>query len=118
MNAKARAARSTLRQRTRQTRAAATIRRRGDASLTTHAIAAGLPLREARTVAGSLRNNAKALGIDGREVTLRVKWRTHSRKTAEVTAHRYTPAQVALAAAAYRPRKAEYRTARAYLLAA
>lgn len=118
MNAAARTARRTIRTRSAATRAASRIRHTGDATLTTHAIAAGLTPHQARTVAGSLRTAAHALDISGREVDMQVKWRTHSRRTGLVTAHRYTPADVALMAAKYSPRVAAYKIARAHLLLA
>lgn len=111
MNARSRQARRTIAQRSATTRAKASIRRDGEASLTRHSIAAGLPLREARSMAGSLRSNAVKLGVTGHQVQVRV--RGH-----QVTSTRYTPAAVALIAAAYRPRLAARKTARQYLLAA
>ena len=111
MNAKARTARHTIRQRTIRTRAQASIRRNGEASLTRHAIAAGLPITDARSMASSLRGGAKRLGITGHRVTVHVHGRT-------VASTRYTVAQVAVIAAAYRPRLAARKTARQYLLAA
>lgn len=113
MNARIRAARATLRTRRAQTRAASRIRRNGHATLTTHCVAAGLTVREARSVSGPLRNAARALGIVGREITVAVKWRANSRRTTPVTARLYTPAEVARAAARYAPKKAAYRTAAA-----
>lgn len=118
MKAAARTARATIRTRSAATHAAARITRRGDATLTTHAIAAGLTPRQARSVAGSLRTAAKALDLTGREVDMQVKWRTHSRRTGHVTAHRYTRADVARMAARYAPRKPEFRIARQHLLLA
>lgn len=118
MNAKTRTARATIRTRSAATRTACRITRRGDATLTAHAIAAGLTPRQARTVAGSLRTAAHNLGITGREVDMQVKWRSNSRRTGPVTAHRYTRADVALMAAKYSPRVAAYKIARAHLLLA
>jgi hypothetical protein len=111
VKASTRQARRTIKARATQTRAAARIARRGTASLTTHAIAAGLTAAEARSVASSLRRNAAKLGLAG--TTARV----HAGRRMRTT-HRYTPAQVAQAALTYRPRKPAYRVARAYLLAA
>lgn len=105
MNAKARTARRTLRDRVLTNRAAARIRRQGTASLTTHAIAAGLTPTQARTVAGSLRRNATKLGLTG--TTARVHAGRRMRDC-----QRYTPAQVAAAAATYRPRIPAYIAAR------
>lgn len=107
-----RRATAVLRDRTRTHRAAARIRRRGAASMTTHAMATGLRPTEARTVATALRRQAAKLGLNG------VAGRVHAgRRMRDVT--RYTPAAVALAAAAYRPRKAQYKlTATALRLAA
>lgn len=111
MNANARQARATIRQRNASTRAGRRIARNGEASLTTHALAAGLPIRAARTVASSLRSNAAKLGITGRTITVR---RHGARRDCAL----YTVAAVAQAAAAYRPRKPQYKTARQHMLAA
>ncbi|MFJ6215096.1 hypothetical protein ACIQGZ_17430 [Streptomyces sp. NPDC092296] len=108
MNARTRTARATIKARATQARAAARIQRRGTASLTTHAIAAGLTPAEARTVASSLRRNTAKLGLTG------TAHRVHAGRRMRTT-HRFTPAQVALAAAAYRPRKPEFKAASARL---
>jgi hypothetical protein len=111
VNARARTARRTRRDRTRTQRATARIARTGTASLTTHAIAAGLPPTQARTVASSLRRNAVKLGLTGQPA------RVHAGRRMRTTA-RYTPAQVAAAAATYRPRIAAYAAARTHFLLA
>lgn len=108
MNAKTIKARRILRDRTRTQRAAARINRRGTGSLATHAVAAGLPSREARSVAGSLRNAAKKLAITGTEQ------RVHAGRRMRDARH-YTPAQVAAMAGLYRPRKQAYRVVAARL---
>ncbi|MGW7001355.1 hypothetical protein ACWGCW_00660 [Streptomyces sp. NPDC054933] len=107
MNARTRTARAALRQRSAQTRAAARIHR-GPASLTTHGIAAGLTPREARTVAGALRNAATRLGITGTPARVHAARRMRD-------CRRYTTAQVALLAVNYRPRKPAYKAAVARL---
>ena len=101
MNAKARNARRILKDRVNTNRANARINRRGNASLTTHAIAAGLTPRDARTVATSLRRNATKLAITG------TQHRTHAGRRMRTTT-RYTPAQVAAICVVYRPRKPSY----------
>lgn len=103
-----RSRRQILKTRTRAQRAAAKIRREGVATLATHCLAAGLPIREARTVAGSLRRNAYAAGING------IDSRTHAGRHMRYC-QRYTPAQVAVIALRYKPRKPAYRTAAARL---
>lgn len=108
MNAKARTARHTIKTRTRTQRAAARINRTGTGTLATHALAAGLDIRSARSVAGSLRNAAKKIAVPG--TATRVHAGRRMRDAVE-----YTAAQVALIAAAYRPRKAEYKTVAARL---
>lgn len=108
MNASSRTARHTIRTRSAQTRAAARIARRGNASLTTHCIAAGLTPKEARTVASSLRKAAVKLGIQGTAA------RTHAAGRMR-DCRRYSPAEVAQAAVVYRPRKASYVLAAAKL---
>lgn len=82
--------------------------RRGPATLATHALAAGLAPREARTVAASLRKNAAKAGITG---TAGVAFR----KGAARPCIRYTRAAVALIASIYKPRKLAYRIAAARL---
>ncbi|MFD4596741.1 hypothetical protein ACFWPQ_01785 [Streptomyces sp. NPDC058464] len=109
MNDRTRTARQTLRQRTRSTRAAAKIRREGVATLATHAIAAGLGVKEARSVAGSLRKNADKAGVTGQVGISYAK---------NIEAHictRYSRAEVARIAVIYRPRKPAYKTVAAKL---
>ncbi|MFF4644971.1 hypothetical protein [Streptomyces sp. NPDC001389] len=108
MNAKARTARRTLRDRTRTQRAAARITRQGAGTLATHCIAAGLGIREARTVAGSLRKNAAKVGVTGAPGTSYV----HGRARA---CTRYTRAEVARMAVVYRPRKPAYKAVATHL---
>ncbi|NUS83677.1 MAG: hypothetical protein HOY75_13255 [Streptomyces sp.] len=103
-----RARRATLRQRRTQTRAQSRIRKNGRASLATHAIATGLRPTEARSVAGSLRKAAAKLGIDGQACTVFKAGRARH-------GYRYTPSQVAILAATYKPRKPAYKTAAAKL---
>lgn len=103
--------RSALRQRATTTRAAARIRRRGEGSLVTHAIAAGLPVREARSMVRTLRDKAADLGVTGREA------RCHAGRCMRTT-HRYTPAEVAVICGIYKPRKAAFKTAKARLVRA
>ncbi len=108
MLATTRTARQALRTRTRTQRATARITRNGAVSLATHALAAGLDIRSARSVAGSLRTAAKKLTIVGQQV------RVHAGRHMRDASH-FTAAQVSLIAAAYRPRKPVYRIAAAKL---
>ncbi|WP_399559430.1 hypothetical protein [Streptomyces chartreusis] len=108
MNASARQARQTIRTRTRSQRAASRINRRGNASLTTHCIAAGLTPKEARTVASSLRKNAAKAGVSGTVGISYTKGRARQ-------CTRYTATEVARIAVIYRPRKLAYRAAAAKL---
>ena len=108
MKASNRQAHRTIRTRTRTQRAAARINRRGNGSLTTHCIAAGLTPKEARTVASSLRKAVTKLGIHGTPA------RTHAAGRMR-DCRRYSPAEVARAAVVYRPRKAAYKDAAARL---
>jgi hypothetical protein len=108
VNASNRQARHTIRTRTRTQRATSRINRRGNGSLTTHCIAAGLTPKEARTVASSLRKAATKLGIQGTTA------RTHAAgRMRDCT--RYTATDVARAATVYRPRKLAYKDAAARL---
>lgn len=109
MNASSRTARHTLRQRSATTRAAAKIRREGTATLATHAIAAGLTPREARSVASSLRKNATKAGVTGQTGI------SYAKNIKAHTCTRYTPAEVARIAVIYRPRKAAYKVCAARL---
>lgn len=114
MNATARTARQTLKARSTATRAATRIHRNGAASLTTYGLSAGLTIREAHSVASSLRKAATKLHIVGEQ------HRSHSGRRMR-TGYRYTPAQVLAMLLSYRPRKASYRAAAtrlAYTLAA
>lgn len=108
MNAKARAARRIRRDRTRTQRAAACIARQGVGTLATHCVAAGLGIREARTVASSLRKNAAKANATGTPGTSY----THGRARACI---RYTAVEVARIAVIYSPRKPAYRAVAARL---
>jgi homoserine kinase len=92
MNAKTRTKRQILKARATSTRAARRIHRRGNASLTTHA----------------LRKTATKLGITG------TQHRVHAGRRMRTTT-RFTTAQVAALAGAYRPRKPAYKLAAAKL---
>ncbi|WP_432021093.1 hypothetical protein [Streptomyces sp. 1222.5] len=100
--------RATLKTRRTQHQAAAKIRRQGTGTLATHCIAAGLGIREARTVAQSLRKNAPKAGVQG---AASISY-THGKRRA---CTRFTPAEVARIAVIYRPRKPAYKTAAARL---
>ncbi|MFD8777493.1 hypothetical protein [Streptomyces sp. NPDC059916] len=108
MKQSSRQARQTIRTRSRSQRASARIARRGNGSLTTHCLAAGLDPKEARAVASSLRKAAVKLGIQG--TPARSHAGGHMRDC-----RRYTAVQVARAAVVYRPRKATYKDAAARL---
>lgn len=108
MNAKARTARRILRDRTRTQRAAARIARQGAGTLATHCVAAGLGIREARTVASSLRKNATKADVVGTPGTSY----THGRAR---HCTRYSPAEVARIAVIYRPRKPAFKAVAARL---
>lgn len=112
MNARARAARRQIRHRTRTQRAASRIARRGgQGSLVTHLLATGLTVKDATSMAGSLRKVAKRLGVRG--VPARVHREGRMRGTT-----RFTPAQVAALCTAYKPRRPAFKAARVRLLAA
>jgi hypothetical protein len=111
MNASSRQARRTIAARATQTRAQARIQRNGEASLSTYCISAGLTVREARSVAGSLRKAAVKLQITGQQHRVHAAGRMRDCAV-------YSPAEVAAIAAKYAPRKAAFKTARAHLLLA
>lgn len=105
------AARRVLRDRTRTHRAAARIARRGVGSLATHAVAAGLPIREARSAAGTMRKCAERLGVAGMAGT------SYAGRAKARGCTRYTRGEVAVIAADYakRARKAAYKAMAARL---
>ena len=109
MNAANRTRRAVIRQRTRTQRAASRIARRGNGTLASHCIAAGLFPREARSVAGSLRKNAAKAGVTGQAGI------SYAKNVKAHTCTRYTPAEVARIAAVYRPQKPAYKLAAARL---
>ncbi|WP_306317239.1 MULTISPECIES: hypothetical protein [unclassified Streptomyces] len=92
--------RQAVRARRAQSRAQARIRR-GPATLATHAIAAGLGVKAARTVAASLRKAAAKLGVVGVTGVAYRKGRARA-------CVRYTRQQVAVIVTVYRPRKPAY----------
>ncbi|MFD5856118.1 hypothetical protein [Streptomyces chartreusis] len=119
-------ARTVLRDRIRTNRAASRARREtaqaarrvrtGPRSLATHIIATGATRETVKGVVKALRTAAKNAGIKGRRARIRRTAQGFRRHA--VTAYRYTRAQVAQIAAAYKPRKAEYKAVRAALIAA
>lgn len=104
MNKHTAKARRILRERTAAHRLAASLRRGRSRSIATHAIAAGVPVTDAKGVASGLRTVAKRLGVKPARV---VSNRRNDRNEGKVR-HQYTPAQVATLRANYKPRKAEY----------
>lgn len=101
--------RATLQARTRTHRAAAKIRRTGRGTLATHCVAVGLGVKEAHTVAGSLRKNAAKADVTGQAGI------SYAKNAKARTCTRYTPAEVARIAVIYRPRKPAYKAAAARL---
>lgn len=104
-------ARRVLQARTRTHRAAARIARRGVGSLATHVVAAGLPIREARSAAGTMRKCAARLGVAG---TPGISYAGRAKARA---CRRFTRGEVAVIAADYarRARKAAYKAMAARL---
>lgn len=100
--------RATVRARQAATRAARRIARRGNGTLATHCLAAGLTRSEAASVAGSLRDKTTKAGVAG------VAGRAF-RKGAARPCTRYTAREVAALVAHYRPRKPAYKLAAAKL---
>jgi hypothetical protein len=101
--------RATLKTRIRTQRAASRIARQGTGTLATHCIAAGLGVREARSVAGSLRKNADKADVTGTPGT------SYAKNVKARACTRYTPREVAAIAVIYRPRKPAYKVAAARL---
>ncbi|MFB6700251.1 hypothetical protein [Streptomyces rubiginosohelvolus] len=127
-SATARRAAAVLRDRIRTHRTAQAARRTaaqaarrvrtGPRALATHLIAAA-PDADAATlkaVSAGLRTAAKNQGVKGRRARIR-RSLTGPRRIVK-TVYRYTRDEVARLAAAYKPRKAEYKAVRAALLAA
>ncbi|MFE9286693.1 hypothetical protein [Streptomyces olivaceus] len=106
-----RARRAALKARARTTRAASRINRRGTGTLASHAIAQGLAPRDARSMVSTLRKVAAKLGVVG------IPGRIHRGRRMR-DCQRYTPAAVALIAAAYRPRRLAFKLAAARLVLA
>lgn len=119
-------ARRVLRDRTRANRAAAAERRAiaraarrvrtAPRSLTTHVIATGADAATVKGVTTALRSAAKKAGVKGRRARIRRSF--NGARNVVKTVYRYTREQVREIAAAYKPRKAEYKAVRAALLAA
>ena len=101
---------ATLRDRIRTNRAAAKIRRQGVATIAAHLIAVGLTPKDARSAAATLRKNAAKAGVEGTPGV------SYAKRVPCRPCTRYTVQEVAVAAAAYKPRKAEYKAAKAALL--
>lgn len=119
-------ARRVLRDRVRANRAASAERRAvaqaarrvrtGARSLVTHVIATGADAATVKGVVKALRTAAKNAGVKGRRAHIRRSF--DGARNVVKTVYRYTRAQVAQIAAAYKPRKAEYKAVRAALIAA
>lgn len=103
-----RAALQRIRNTRRTTRAARRIHTRGHGTLTQHAMATGLTHRQATSMTTTTRKTATKLGLT--PTTIRVHAGRRMR-----TANAYTPAQMAIIATAYRPRKPEFKAAAAKL---
>lgn len=99
---------ASLRDRTRANRANAKIRRNGGGTMTEHCVAQGLRKKQARSMGGSLRRNAKELGLQGAPDTF-------FRNGAKRDGARYTEDQVGLVALVYRPRLEAYKLVAAEL---
>jgi hypothetical protein len=117
MNARTRQARRTLRQRSAATRFTSSLKR--GRSIATHAIAAGVAESDVKGLSAALSKVAKRLEIKPVKVS-----RTRNtvdgkggRKAKLRKVNHYTAAQVQRLNAAYKPRKAELKTAKLTLAA-
>jgi hypothetical protein len=117
MNANARNARRIVRERSAATRFTSSLKH--GRAIATHLVAAGFDDETVKGMANALRNVAKKLEIEPVKVS-------RTRNTADGKGGRkaklrkvshYTSAQVQRMAAAYKPRKAEYKAARLTLAA-
>lgn len=113
MNAAARTARATLRERSAATRLTASLNR--GRSLATHVLAAGIDPETAKGVANGLRSVAKRLHV-GPVRTTRTPRTLDGRDGHGRRVGHYTTPQVQLLLVSYAPRKAEYRDARNFML--
>lgn len=114
MNAKARTARQTLRQRTRTQRAA-----RRPHTLASHLLARGANPSDASCVAGALRGKATALGITGRRfLVCKTSAGKLPKRAPKKPCTRYTDRQFLTLITAYNPRAARFVAIRATVLAA
>ncbi|MFB6629948.1 hypothetical protein ACFCWY_08640 [Streptomyces sp. NPDC056362] len=102
--------------RSRRATARTAVKVRTTWSLATHVIATGTATENIRGAARALNTVAKKLGIKGRRI--RIRRSVDGFRARATTGYRYTRAQVAAIADAYKPRKAEYKVIRAALLAA
>ncbi|MBC9728073.1 hypothetical protein [Streptomyces sp. TRM68367] len=75
-------------------------------------MAAGLTIREARSAVGTMRKVAARLAVEG------TPGRSHSGRAKARDCRRYTPAEVAVIATAYRSRKPAYKVLAANLVRA
>lgn len=99
-----------LRDRTRAHRAAAKLRRRGVATMAGHALAAGLTVKDARSMASSMRKHAEKNDVAGTKGT------SYAGKAKARECTRYSREEAARACATYKPRKAVLKAARAVLI--
>ncbi|CAL9326726.1 hypothetical protein [Streptomyces sp. SudanB91_2054] len=122
------AARRVLRDRARANRAAAAQRRAvaraarrvrtGARSIATHVIATGADAATVKGIVKALQttaNKARANGVKGKRARIRRSF--NGARNVVKTVYRYTREQIAQIAAQYKPRKAEYKTVRAALIA-
>lgn len=113
MNAKARAARQTLRQRSTANRDA-----RRPHTLASHLLIRGASPSDANCVAGALRGKAKTLGITGRRsLVCKTSAGKLPKRAPKRPCTRYTDRQFLTLIAAYNPRAARFVAVRASILA-
>lgn len=114
MSPNSRTRRSVVRERGRQTRFTASLKR--GRSLATHLIAAGVDAETAKGVATALRTVAKRLGVEPVKVD-RTRRTVEGRNGRLRPVNHFTSVQVALLVSQYKPRKAEYKMAKLALAA-
>ncbi|MEU6462206.1 hypothetical protein [Streptomyces sp. NPDC046976] len=118
LRTRVRANRAASRTRRATARAARRIRT-GARSLATHVIATGTDQATVKGIVKALQGVAKAArdnGLKGKRA--RIRRSINGTRNVVKTVYRYTREQVAQIAARYKPRKAEYKTVRAALIAA
>lgn len=117
MNARARQARRTIRQRRADNALRASLKR--GRAIATHALAAGIPEQDVQGFAAALVKQARKIGVTPAKVarTRNTVGGKGGRKARLRIVYHFTAAQVHVILGSYKPRKAEYKAAKLVLAA-